>query len=215
MLWRRPPFRRRTGGAANLRVIGLTGSVGMGKSTAAVMLRRLGVPVQDADAVVHRLLARGGVAVAEVAALFPETLREGAVDRGVLRDRVFGDPAALRRLEGVLHPLVEAERRRFLALCARRRARLAVLEVPLLLEIGLDRACDLVVVATAPLFVQQARVLRRPGMTLKRLAAVQARQLPEAEKCRRADVLLRTGAGKRPVWRRLRRLWADRPQRLR
>jgi len=176
-------------------ILGLTGSIGMGKSVAAGMFRRLGVPVHDADAAVHRLLGPGGAAVAAVAAAFPGVaVASGrAVDRQALGRRVFDDASALRRLEALLHPAVWDDQRAFL----RRVARLAVLDVPLLFETGADIDCDAVAVVSAPPFVQEARVLSRPGMTRERLAAVRDQQMPDAEKRRRADFLIPSGLGRR------------------
>lgn len=187
-------------------VMGLTGSIGMGKSTAAGMLRRLGLPVHDADAAVHRLMARGGAAVAPIAAAFPGVVRDGAVDRKALGARVFGDAAALGRLEAIVHPLVRRETDRFLARGRRRGEPLAVLDVPLLLEGDGHRRCDLVLVVTAPAAVQRRRVLSRPGMTQQRLAAILAKQMPDAEKRRLADVVVPTGLGRAETMRRLTRL---------
>ncbi|HEY0523752.1 MAG TPA: dephospho-CoA kinase [Stellaceae bacterium] len=185
-------------------VLGLTGSIGMGKSTAAAMLRRLGVPVHDADATVHRLMAPGGRAVPAVSAAFPDVLTPtGGIDRRALGARVFGDRAALRRLESILHPMVGAAERRFLARQARRRARLVVLDIPLLFETGGDRRCDAVIVVTAPPFLQRARVMRRPGMTEGKLAAILAKQMPDAEKRRRADFVVPTGLGRDAALHRL------------
>ncbi|MDA8230176.1 MAG: dephospho-CoA kinase [Magnetospirillum sp.] len=186
-----------------MKILGLTGSIGMGKSTAAGMLRRLGLPVHDADAAVHRLLAKGGAAVARVEAAFPGTVVAGAVDRAELGRRVFGDPAALRRLEAILHPLVREAERAFLKRCARRGAALAVLDIPLLFETGAERRCDAVAVVTAPAFLQAQRVLLRPGMSPARLAAIRARQMPDADKLRRADSVIPTGSGRLLALRRL------------
>ena len=179
-------------------VIGLTGSIAMGKSTAARAFRRLGVPVHDADAAVRRLLAPGGAALARVAEAFPGAVKTGAgaraeIDRADLARRVFADPAALTRLEKILHPLVRRRTRAFLAACARRREPLVVLDVPLLFETGGERNCDLVVAVSAPAFLQSRRFLRRPGMTPARLAATLARQMPDADKRRRADIVIQTG----------------------
>jgi dephospho-CoA kinase len=187
-----------------MKILGLTGSIGMGKSTAARMLRRMGLPVHDADAVVHRLLAKGGAAIPAIAAVFPGVVVDGAVDRRALGAVVFGNPPALRRLEAILHPLVRQAERRFLQRQRRQRAALVVLDVPLLLETGGQRRCDAVLVVTAPAFLQAQRVLRRPGMTAERLAAVRAQQMPDAEKIRRADYVIPTGCGPVPAWRRLR-----------
>ena len=188
-------------------ILGLTGSIGMGKSTAARMLRRFGVPVHDADRVVHGLLAKGGAAVAAVEMVFgPEVIRDGAVDRPRLGARVFGDRAALGRLEAILHPLVRRAERRFLALAAARRAKVVVLDIPLLFETGGQRRMDATVVVTAPAFIQRLRVLARPGMSADKLDAILRRQTPDAEKRRRADFLVQTGLGKGPALRRLKRI---------
>jgi len=186
-----------------MRIIGLTGSIGTGKSTAARMLARLGLPVHDADATVHALFARGGKAVPAVAAAFPEAVVNGAVDRAVLGRQVFGDPAALRRLEAIVHPLVRAAEADFLRRQRRRHAHAVVLDIPLLFETGAERRCDLVVVVTCPRFLQAQRVLARPGMTRTRLDQIRAQQVPEAEKCRRADLVIPTGCGPRPALRKI------------
>jgi dephospho-CoA kinase len=168
-------------------VVGLTGSVGMGKSTAAGMLRRLGVPVHDADATVHRLMAPGGAAVARVAEAFPGVLRHGAIDRAALGAKVFGDGVALKRLERILHPLVRLDERRFLRRWRARRAPLVTLDVPLLFETRGERRCDYVIVVTAPL-------------------AILAKQMPDAEKRRRADFVVPSGRGRAVTWRALARI---------
>lgn len=180
-----------------MKILGLTGSLAMGKSTAAQALRRMGIPVHDADRQVHRLLARGGDAVAAVERGFPGVTREGGIDRQALGRKVFADPVALRRLEAILHPLVRKAERRFLARCRRERRRLAVLDIQLLFETGGDRRCDAVLVVSAPRRVQLARALRRPGMTMAKLAGVEARQMPDVEKRRRADAVIPTGLGRR------------------
>ena len=164
-------------------ILGLTGSIGMGKSTAASLLRRQGVWVHDADATVHRLFAKGGAAVTPVGRAFPGVVRNGAVDRAALGKRVFGDAKALRRLETIVHPLVRAHTDRFLAAAARARRRLVVLDIPLLLETGGGRS-DAVVVVTAPPFIQAQRVLARPRMTPERLEAILCQQMPDREKRR-------------------------------
>lgn len=176
-------------------VIGLTGSIAMGKSTASRLLRRLGIRVHDADAAVHRLLAPGGDAVAAVGALFPEAMRDGVVDRQALGARVFGDRAALSRLEGILHPLARRSTQAFLAAAARARARLVVLDVPLLFETQAQRRVDAVLVVSAPAWLQRQRVLRRPGMTPEKLAAILARQMPDHAKRRRADAVVTSALG--------------------
>ena len=177
-------------------ILGLTGSIGMGKSVVGAMFRRLGVPVHDADAAVHRLLGKGGCAVAAVEAAFPGVVENGAVDRRALGARVFGSPAALARLEGILHPMVRQHERRFLRRAALHRRRLVVLDVPLLFETGGGRRCDATIVVSAPPFVQAQRVLRRPGMTRQRLGEILARQTRDTEKRRLADFVIATGLGR-------------------
>jgi dephospho-CoA kinase len=196
-----------------MRILGLTGSIGMGKSTAAAMLRRLGVPVHDADAAVHRLMGSGGQAVARVEAAFPGTAVGGAIDRRELGARVFGRPAEMKRLEAILHPLVRAEENAFLRRCRAARCNLVVLDIPLLFETGGENRCDRVVVVTAPQFLQKQRVLRRPGMTPKRFAQIVDHQMPDRDKRRKADWVVETGLGRRPtlvalqkVVRRMRRI---------
>jgi dephospho-CoA kinase len=187
-----------------LIILGLTGSIGMGKSTAAAMLRRLRVPLFDADQAVHRLLAPGGAAVRLTSDWFPGVVTEGgAIDRMLLGRRVFADAAALTRLEGILHPMVAAEEKRFLRLARARREPLVVLDVPLLFETGAERRCDYVLVVSAPPLVERQRVLRRTGMTEIRLAAILEKQMPDREKRRRADFVVPTGAGRQATLRRL------------
>ena len=184
-------------------ILGLTGSIGMGKSTAAGMLRRLGVPVHDADATVHRLLGPGGAAVEPVAAAFPAALRDDAIDRAKLGAEVFGDSEALRRLEAILHPMVRQDSQAFLRRQARRRAQLVCLDIPLLYETAAQDRCDFVLVVSVRRLVQDARVLRRPGMSRARLDAIRAAQVPDREKRRRADFVVTTGLGKQETFRRL------------
>jgi dephospho-CoA kinase len=186
-------------------VLGLTGSIGMGKSTAAAMLRRMRVPLFDADQVVHRLLAPGGAGVDAVAAVFSGVRdTEGGIDRARLGRRVFGDPQALARLERILHPMVADQERRFLAQARARRERLAVLDVPLLFESRGAGRCDYVVVFSAPPMLQRQRVMRRPGMTQARFTAILQQQMPDAEKRRRADFVVPTGLDRGFSLRRLR-----------
>lgn len=188
-----------------MKVLGLTGSIGMGKSTAATLVRRLGVPVHDADATVHALLGPGGGAVASIAAAFPGVVGNDGVDRAALGRCVFGHPDQLRRLEAILHPLVRRAETEFLKRQSRLGTSLVALDIPLLFETGGQRRCDGVAVATCPDFLQAQRVLRRPGMTAARLASIRAQQMANAEKRRRADFVLPTGTGKAPVLRRLKR----------
>jgi dephospho-CoA kinase len=188
-------------------VLGLTGSIAMGKSTAAETFRSLAVPVFDADRAVHCLLAPGGAAVEPVTRAFPgcEDGR-GGVDRRCLGQLVFEDPAALVRLEGIVHPLVRAAQRRFLARCAAAGEPLAVLDIPLLFETGAEHLVDAVAVVSAPAFLQRQRVLRRPGMSSERLEAIRARQMADEEKRRRADFVILTGLSRRHAVRAIVRI---------
>lgn len=174
-------------------VLGLTGSVAMGKSTTARFFAEAGVPVHDADAVVHQLYE--GAAVPIIEAAFPGTTADGKVDRVKLGSRVMNDLAALRQLEAIVHPLVQEAERRFLAEAEASGAAVAVLDIPLLFETGGEQRVDAVVVATAPPEVQRARVLERPGMTAQRLEAMLARQMSDSEKRRRADFVVDTSRG--------------------
>ena len=171
--------------------IGLTGSIGMGKSTVAAMMAHAGVPVFDADAAVHRLQGPAGRIVAAIEAAFPDTTGPSGVNRTALGEAVLGDAAALARLEAIVHPAVAEERAAFLADYA--DASLVVFDVPLLFETGGDARVDKVAVVSAPAAVQRARVLARPGMTAARFAAILARQMPDAEKRARADFVIDTG----------------------
>ena len=177
-------------------ILGLTGSIGMGKSAAAAGFRRLGVPVYDADKIVHGLLAEGGEAVARIGEMFPNTVKGPAIERDLMAGEVFGDPEALARLESILHPMVRRQERKFLEIAARRGRRLVVLDVPLLFETDGQTRCDAVVAVSAPGFIQEWRVLKRPGMTRERMQSILARQMPDAEKRRRADFVVLTGLGR-------------------
>jgi dephospho-CoA kinase len=187
-----------------MKIIGLTGGIGMGKSTAANTFRRLRVPVFDADAAVHALQGRGGRAVGPIGAAFPGSVRDGKVDREALRRAVLGNPAAMGRLERIVHPLVRNAERRFLAAARRRAEPMVVLDIPLLFETKGAGRCDLVVVVTAPAAVQRWRVLRRPGMTPDRLAYILSRQMPDGEKRRRADRVVHTGLSRHQAQRAIR-----------
>lgn len=171
-------------------VLGLTGSIGMGKSKTAAMFRAEGIKVFDSDAIVHALYR--GEAVAAIEAAFPGTTRDGEVDRVLLGARALGDPAALQRLEAIVHPLVAARREAFLHDAAKSSARLVVLDVPLLFETGGDRNVDAVVLVSAPETVQKQRVSRRPGMTPERLAVILGKQMPDAEKRLRSHFIIET-----------------------
>ncbi|MEQ9329602.1 MAG: dephospho-CoA kinase [Rhodospirillales bacterium] len=187
-------------------ILGLTGSIGMGKSTAAAMLARMGLPVHDADAAVHRLMAPGGAAVDAVAERFPSALVDGVIDRGNLGAEVFGDRAALADLEAILHPLVRRAEERFIRIARGQRRRAVVLDVPLLFESGREGRCDRIILVTAPKAVQTRRVMARPGMTEARLEAIRAKQMNEREKRRRADFIVWTSLGRADTWRRLTRI---------
>jgi len=187
-------------------VLGLSGSIGMGKSTASAMFRRMGVPVYDSDAAVHVVLGRGGAAVPPIAAAFPGVVTGGAVDRQALGKRVFGDDAALKALEAIVHPLVRRRQDDFLKRCSARRVPLAALDIPLLFEVRLDVRCDVLVVVSAPARIQTARVLARSGMTQDKFDGILARQMPDAEKRRLADFVVPSGRGKAETLRRLTRI---------
>lgn len=188
-----------------MKTIGLTGSIAMGKSTAAKLFRRLRVPVYDADATIHALLAKGGAGVAPVAAAFPGVATGGAVDRTKLGKIVFADPTSLAQLESILHPLAGHARDAFLARHRRNRTKRVVLDVPLLFETGGDKRCDLIVVVSASPALQRMRAAARPGMTAAKLAGILARQMPDALKRRRADVVAVSALGLLPTLRALKR----------
>ncbi len=173
--------------------LGLTGSIGMGKSTTAAMFRDRGVPVHDADAVVHQLYR--GAAVGPIGSAFPGVVVDGVVDRARLSAKVVGDPAAMKRLEAIVHPLVHAAEAGFLMDAATKGARLVVLDIPLLFETGGVARVDAVAVVSCPAFVQRERVLARPGMSVEKFEAILARQMPDAEKRQRAHFVIETGRG--------------------
>ncbi|RZJ84126.1 MAG: dephospho-CoA kinase [Brevundimonas sp.] len=175
--------------------MGLTGSIGMGKSTTAEMFAEAGALVWNADEAVHRLYAKGGAAVGPVGDAFPGVVVDGAVDRARLAEALGRDDQAFKRLEAIVHPLVAAGRLDDLAAAKAQGVRLVVLDIPLLYETGGEAMVDAVVVITAPAEVQRARVLARPGMTAERFEAILARQVPDAEKRRRADFIIDTGQG--------------------
>ncbi len=187
-------------------VLGLTGSIGMGKSTVARMFAEEGVPVFDADAAVHRLQGPEGALVEEIEAHFPGTTGPGGVDRGALAERVLGEPEALRRLEALVHPAVAREREAFLA--ANAQAAVVVLDIPLLFEAGGSEQVDRIAVVSAPAEVQRERVLARPGMTEEKFERILARQLPDAEKRARADFVIDTGVSLQETRRAVRRILA-------
>jgi dephospho-CoA kinase len=174
-------------------VLGLTGSLGMGKSTTAKFFAEEGVPVHDADAAVHRLYESEAVPLIEAA--FPGTTAGGKVDRDKLAKRVLGDAAAIQKLEEIVHPLVRASEQRFLAEAERQGAKVAVLDIPLLFETKGDERCDAVVVVSAPAEMQRQRAFERPGMSEEKFQAMLAKQMPDAEKRARADFIVDSGQG--------------------
>ncbi|HEY5049038.1 MAG TPA: dephospho-CoA kinase [Rhizomicrobium sp.] len=176
-------------------LVGLTGSIGMGKSETAKMFAELGVPVYDADAAVHRLYEPGGAAVAEIAKVFPDGVVEERVDRARLGEIVAGDPEAFRTLEGIVHPLVAREQQQFLQRAEDRGADMVVLDIPLLFETGGHARMDAVVVVSAPEHVQRERVLARAGMTPDRLTGILGKQMPDAEKRAQAQFVIETDKG--------------------
>ncbi|GBQ09751.1 dephospho-CoA kinase [Komagataeibacter rhaeticus] len=189
-----------------MRVLGLTGGIGMGKSTTARLLRRAGVRIFDADAVVRALQAPHGAALPAIDRLVPGCVRGGVLDRVALRAAALADPAVMRGLEAIMHPLVRRARQRFLARARRDGCRWVVLDIPLLFETGAQRQCDRVAVVSAPAAIQRARVMRRGTMTSGQIDAVLARQMPDALRRRRADAVIRTGLSRHETVRQVRRL---------
>lgn len=192
-----------------MKIIGLTGSIAMGKSTVAIMLRRMGIPLFDADRVVHELIKPKGAALPLVQQAFPQMVEDGILDRMAMAQLIFNDVAAKKRLENILHPLVAAARDRFLDHARRQRKRMVILDIPLLFENGLEKICDAVIVVSAPNFVQKARALARPGMSAEKLSLILAQQWPDWKKKRQADYVLHNGLGKAHTWRQLKRLIED------
>jgi len=176
-------------------IVGLTGSIGMGKSETARMFERQGVPVHDSDRSVHALYDAGGLAVAPIAEAFPAAVKDGRVDRDALSKLVTGNDAAFQRLEDIVHPLARRMRDEFLQAASARGDAVVVLDIPLLFEVGAEKEADVIVVVSAPAEVQRERVLARPGMTLEKLEAIHARQVPDAEKRAKADFVVETGKG--------------------
>jgi len=176
-------------------IVGLTGSIGMGKSTTSAMFQAEGVPVYDADAAVHALYAKGGAAVAPVEAAFPGVVVDGVIDRAKLSTHVVGKPEALKKLEAIVHPLVGESRKVFFQAAAEANSPLVILDIPLLFETGGERNVAAVIVVSAPEAVQRERVMARPEMTAEKLDAILARQLPDAEKRARADIVIDTSQG--------------------
>jgi dephospho-CoA kinase len=192
-----------------MKIIGLTGSIGMGKSTLATQLASLGAQICSADAIVHALLATGGAAVAEVEKHFPETVKQGSVDRKALGAIVFADVEKRKILERILHPLVVAEENRFIAQQRTKGTQWAVLEIPLLFETGAQSRCDYTIVATAPYLIQKHRVMKRPHMTREKFAQIVGSQMSDKEKKARADFIVQTGLGKAYSLHRLKYILAS------
>lgn len=178
-----------------MKILGLTGSIGMGKSAVARLFRRLGVPVHDADKTIHQLLAGNQQVILMIDGAFSGVVQKGAVDRQALAKKVIGNSSSMALLEKILHPLAQGVEKRFLLHAAAQKQPLVVLDIPLLYETGAEKRCDAVVVVSAPLFVQRARVLKRPGMTEERLEFLSSRQIADGEKRRRADFIVQTGLG--------------------
>ncbi len=176
-------------------LIGLTGSIGMGKTETAKLFARLGIPVYDSDAAVHRLYEPGGAAVAEIAKAFPESVKDGRVDRAALSRHLASDEDAFRKLEAIVHPLVAADQRLFLERAMKDGAEMVVQDIPLLFETGGHARMDAVVVVSAPSELQRRRVLERPGMTAEKLDHILARQMPDAEKRAKAHFVVETDKG--------------------
>jgi len=187
-------------------VLGLTGSLGMGKSTTAKFFAEEGIPLYDADAAVHQLYE--GEATPLIEAAFPGTTTGGRVDRDKLAKKVLGDTAAIKKLESIIHPLVGRAEARFIEEAARKGAAVAVLDIPLLYETGAERRCDAVVVASAPAEVQRTRAFERPGMTEEKFGAILAKQMPDAEKRARADFVVDTSRGFDPARAQVREILA-------
>ncbi|GBQ59758.1 dephospho-CoA kinase [Komagataeibacter swingsii] len=189
-----------------MRILGLTGGIGMGKSTTAALLKRAGLRVFDADATVAGLQGPHGAALPAIARLVPGSVRDGVLDRTVLRQAALSDPGVMQGLEAIIHPLVRRARARFVERARRDGCRWVVLDIPLLFETGADRICDRVVVVSAPASMQRQRVLRRGRMTPAQIDAIIARQMPDAARRRRADVIIETGLSRHETVRQVRRL---------
>lgn len=188
-------------------VIGLTGSIGMGKSTVARQCALLGAKTLNSDAVVHRLMQRSGRAFAAVSSAFPAAVEGGIIDRKKLGAIVFADEKKLKNLEAILHPLVIEEEEKFAAAQKKLGTKIVVLDIPLLFETGDDARMDMTLVASAPVFIQAQRVLARPNMTREKLAQIRKKQMPDREKRKRADFIVHTSLGKAASMRQIKILW--------
>lgn len=190
-------------------LVGLTGSIGMGKSETGKLFARLGIPVLDSDAVVRALYEPGGEAVESIANAFPGTIRNGRVDRATLAARLEGDEQAFQRLEAIVHPLVRKAREEFLRAAAKRGDPVVLLDIPLLFETGAEKSVDAVVVVSARPEIQEQRVLARPGMTPEKWRMLHARQIPDAEKRAKADFVIETDKGPEQAFLEVRRVAAE------
>ena len=184
-------------------IVGLTGSIGMGKSTASAMFRQLGVPVYDADAEVHKVFAKGGAAVPAIGAAFPDAIVDGAVDRSVLSRLAVNDPSVFKTLDAIVHPIVRGIQEHLIRIMCLRRARLLVLDIPLLFETAGERRCDLVLVVSAPGYLQAQRVLARADMTAEKFHAILTRQTPDQKKRRLSDVVIPSNRGMAAEFRQI------------
>lgn len=187
-------------------ILGLTGSIGMGKSFVATLFRKENIPVFDADKAVHRLLAENGAAVKKVAALFPAAYKEGAIDRKVLGACAFGNKQGLKALEHILHPLVRKAQGQFIKKARLQKKPMVIVEIPLLFETNGEKRCDRVITVTAPAFLQQKRVMRRPLMTKAKLASIRALQMSDYQKRQKTDYLVYTGLGKAATYRQIKNI---------
>lgn len=190
-------------GNKHLRVLGLTGGIGMGKSTVTLQLASMGAHVCNADIIVHQLLAKGGAGVDPVGKAFKGVVKNGAVDRKALGAIVFKDKNKLKELEAILHPLVVAEENRFIEEQIAKGSKLVILDIPLLFETGAEKRCDAVMVVSSPAFIQRQRVMKRPGMTEEKFQSILASQMPDSEKRKRADIVIETGLGKAYSYRKI------------
>lgn len=187
-------------------IIGLTGSIGMGKTTVAQCFRRLKIPVHDADQTAHRLMQPDGKAFPMIKAAFPQVTENTMINRKALADLVYADPVQKKKLEAILHPLIKQDREQFLKLCRKRRARLCVLDIPLLFETGRNRDVDVIVTVTAPLWIQKRRVLKRPGMTESRLSRILKSQMPDIKKRKASDHVITSVNGRHRVLNEVKRM---------
>ncbi len=177
-------------------ILGLTGSIGMGKTTASDNFSKIGIPVHDADQAVHEMMSEGGEAVVIMSEMFPASIRDGSIDRKVIAEEVFSNSKALNNIEKTLHPLVRLREKKFLGDCARQGKKVVILDVPLLFETGGEKRCDGVITVSAPKYIQRQRVFNRPGMTPERLKVILSRQISDFEKRKRSDFIILTGLGR-------------------